>query len=52
VSKIVFEVEMEAKDACDMKDAEAADNVCDLILDALGFPDGVKVSAKVLRREP
>jgi hypothetical protein len=50
--RIVFEVAVEqAKDACPMTDAEEEDNLVSCILDALGFPESVKVTAKLLRRE-
>lgn len=45
MSKITFEVTIEARDAeCD-SDAEEVENICGIILDGLGFPDRVKVTA-------
>jgi hypothetical protein len=32
-------------------DADEEENICGCVLDSLGFPDAIKVSAKVLRRE-
>lgn len=51
--RVIFEVTIEAKDRGYDTDADEEENVVDLILDSLGFPDPekVKVSAKLIRRE-
>ena len=42
---------IEAHDAGDRSDADEEDNVAECILEALGYPETVKVTAKVIRRE-
>lgn len=50
MSRIVFEVAIEAKDAGSMSDKAEEENITETILDGLGFPDNVSCSAKVLMR--
>ncbi len=50
MSRITFEITVDAPDAGDMTDTEEEDNIASCIMDALGFPAGVIVTAKVLSR--
>ena len=50
--KIVFELTIESRDAGILSDAEEIENIRSVVLDGLGFPDGVTVTVKVIKREP
>jgi hypothetical protein len=51
MSSITFEVTVTGLDAGDRSDGDECENIVDCVLDALGYPDGLTVTAKVLRRE-
>ncbi len=52
MSKIVFELTVEARDAGSDSDPDEIENICNCVLDGMGFPQAVKVTAKVISREP
>ena len=52
--RVVFEVTVEfsADTYKEFPDAEEAEDMTNVVLDGLGFPNGVTVTTKLLRREP
>ncbi len=47
---ITFRIMVSGLDAGDRSDADEEENIADCILDALGYPEGLTVTAKVLHR--
>jgi hypothetical protein len=51
MNSITFELTITGLDAGTQPDDEECENVCECVKDALGFPDDLEVTAKVIRRE-
>ena len=47
---ITFELTVVGLDAGHMSDTNECENICECVLDALGYPEGLEVTAIVLRR--